>query len=77
MVASLNEEHLENYLVWFDPLLEDYFWMEEGQMTEKFRATLEAERVEFKAVSAATPTEALEKMFPKHKERAVSPRRMQ
>lgn len=68
---------LENYLVWFDNLLEEYFWLEEGQMTDKLRQTLESEQVVLNKVAAPSPAEALEKIFPKRKDRTPSTRRFQ
>ena len=73
--ASLMGEVPSHYWVWFDSLLEEHFWMEEGAVASAFLAKLRREGIHAQLVEAVSPAAALEHAFPHRKNtQQASPR---
>lgn len=60
------------YWVWFDTLLEEYFWLEDSPQAVDFLSKLAHEGIHAKEVLAPDPSSALEAAFPDRKNRPRS-----
>lgn len=56
---------MNEYLVWFDLLLNDYFSIERSEMTKPLQEQLEKEGTIFHKVFADSKISAIEKQYPK------------
>ena len=64
-----------HYWVWFDTLLEEHFWIEEGAVASAFLSKLRREGIHAQLVEAVSPAAALEHAFPHRKNtQQASPR---
>lgn len=65
-------EENESFFVWFDQEIQDHFWLEDSPFTKAFLDKLRLQGVEIFQVSAPTPYEALNKVFPDRSTRPAS-----